>query len=813
MASSILNQIYKEAAVTSKGVVQMNRTLNKVYDDQEKSNKRQDKFLEDLRNRQKRDERDEKKRQSDLKKLIAGASTSSGTKSKDTKEGFNLGDGKGLLPAITGGLSLAFNLLKGLLITSLLNKLRGFFRLPGFGRGGGRPIPPTSGGGRGGRGGSRGGGGRGGGGRGGSRGGGGGGATTPAPTRPIPEVGGGGATPKAKPGGKTPPKVTPPKSPTGNSPLSGAGNTIKPTGRVPIKPSIPWWKKMGDGIGGFIKGAKGFLGRWAGPLITFAMMAPEMKKMYDEKRYKDLTRYILAAAAGSATASLASSAVTGLAVLAGIPTGGFGGVAVFLTGMAAAMGAGNFTAGKVDELLFNMGLTDEDQSTGELPNEIPQIENPDELSNVSSNKDKYEGAFEHIESQKKQKGGGIFDVPGHGQGDQVPMMLPPGAFVLNRVAAQEMFARGGSPSGMVPTLLEPGEKVFMPGDPLMDMAMSFNSSFSRFQTGGMVGQPTTDSSTEKATDRGGDKLTGLGGSSAVISVGKMLQNQGFTVKEHPNFAGRDFNEKGTARVGGHSKNSLHYKNLAVDVTDWREGNWQARTAELAERMYQKREALNLTQIIHDPWGSWFAGDSAKGGAYGGHDTHLHLGFASGKASDKGYIGPGNADTPGTPKQESGSMGGLGAVFAPITNAISGVLGQDGPIGKIFGQLTDQMSGLMGKVMEEVNSPETQAITSNLQKEMGKITSAISAEMGGSSPQVSPTAQPSSQHMKVIRDAMDPESNESPTVVQVIPSQEETKQATVSGTANQNLPPGLSTRCSSWASADYRYDRSLNCETL
>ncbi len=45
MASSILNQIYKEAAVTSKGVVQMNRTLNKVYDDQEKSNKRQiDKF-------------------------------------------------------------------------------------------------------------------------------------------------------------------------------------------------------------------------------------------------------------------------------------------------------------------------------------------------------------------------------------------------------------------------------------------------------------------------------------------------------------------------------------------------------------------------------------------------------------------------------------------------------------------------------------------------------------------------------------------------------------------------------------------------
>jgi len=619
-----------------------------------------------------------------------------------------------------------------------------------------------------------------------------------------------GLGPKTKPAA---PKGGGPRSPIKTSPLSS--NNIRPSGRVPvpIKPTIPWWKKMANGMGGFIKGAKGFLGRWAGPLITFAMMAPDMKKMYDEKRYKDLTRYIISALAGSATAGIASSAVTGLAVLAGIPTAGMGGIPVFLTGMAAAMTAGNFTAGKVDELLLNMGLANTDQSTGELPDEIPQMENPDELGNVESNKEKYEGAYEHIQSQKKQKGGGIFDVPGHGQGDQVPMMLPPGAFVLNRVAAQEMFARGGYPSGGVPTLLEPGEKVFMPGDPLMDMAMSFNSSFSRFQTGGMVGQPTTDSSTEKATDRGGDKLSGLGGSSAVISVGKMLQGQGFTVKEHPNFAGREFNDKGTARVGGHSNNSLHYKNLAVDVTDWREGAWQARTAQLAERMYQQREALNLTQIIHDPWGSWFAGESSKGGAYGGHDTHLHLGFASGPASDKGYIGPGNSETPGSPKQEGGMMGGLGAIFSPITSAISGILGNDGPVGKIFGQLTDQMNGLMGKVMEEVNSPEAKAMTSNLQAEMSKITSAISAEMGGSSPQVSPTAQPSSQHMKVIRDAMDPESNESPTVVQVIPSQEETQQATVSGTANQNLPPGLSTRCSSWASADYRYDRSLNCETL
>ena len=54
MATNILNQVYKEAKVTSKGVIQMNRTLDKIYEDQEKGNRRQDKFLTDLRNRQRK---------------------------------------------------------------------------------------------------------------------------------------------------------------------------------------------------------------------------------------------------------------------------------------------------------------------------------------------------------------------------------------------------------------------------------------------------------------------------------------------------------------------------------------------------------------------------------------------------------------------------------------------------------------------------------------------------------------------------------------------------------------------------------------
>ena len=72
MASSILTQVYKEAATTSKGVVQMNRTLDKIYADQLKANKAQSKFLDDLRTKNKREEREEKKKQSDLRKLLSG---------------------------------------------------------------------------------------------------------------------------------------------------------------------------------------------------------------------------------------------------------------------------------------------------------------------------------------------------------------------------------------------------------------------------------------------------------------------------------------------------------------------------------------------------------------------------------------------------------------------------------------------------------------------------------------------------------------------------------------------------------------------
>lgn len=163
-----------------------------------------------------------------------------------------------------------------------------------------------------------------------------------------------------------------------------------------------------------------------------------------------------------------------------------------------------------------------------------------------------------------------------------------------------------------------------------------------YAQGGKV-KPQTSTSGEKTTNKGSDKKSGSGGAPAVVSAGKLLLQKGFTVAENPFFkknnwqgkgpnTGTGYVSSGNSTVGGHSSGSLHYKGLALDITDWRPGDWQGRTKQLAEEMYKNRNALKLTQIIHDPWGSWFAG-GGKGGAIGGHPTHLHLGFASGPGSE------------------------------------------------------------------------------------------------------------------------------------------------------------------------------------
>ena len=92
---------------------------------------------------------------------------------------------------------------------------------------------------------------------------------------------------------------------------------------------------------------------------------------------------------------------------------------------------------------------------------------------------------------RRQSGGeipGAFTVPGSGAGDQFPIDLPAGSFVLNREASKvlpQMLQRGGM-TNMVSTLLEPGERVFLPGQWENSGIAALNSAVSRFQTGGQV---------------------------------------------------------------------------------------------------------------------------------------------------------------------------------------------------------------------------------------------------------------------------------------------------------------------------------------
>lgn len=67
------------------------------------------------------------------------------------------------------------------------------------------------------------------------------------------------------------------------------------------------------------------------------------------------------------------------------------------------------------------------------------------------------GTLGNKDLQRRQTGGPI-TVPGTGSGDKVPMALPAGSFVLNRNASNFLRRQTG---GEVPTMLEPGELVYL----------------------------------------------------------------------------------------------------------------------------------------------------------------------------------------------------------------------------------------------------------------------------------------------------------------------------------------------------------------
>jgi tape measure domain-containing protein len=101
---------------------------------------------------------------------------------------------------------------------------------------------------------------------------------------------------------------------------------------------------------------------------------------------------------------------------------------------------------------------------------------------------------------------------------------------------------------------------------------------------------------------------GAGSRMSIVDVGKALQKEGFTVKEHPAFGG--------VTPGVHSPRGYHPTGEAIDVTDWRGGDWKGRTAGLKQAM----GGVGFAELL---------GPGDKG-----HETHVHLAVGSGGISQE-----------------------------------------------------------------------------------------------------------------------------------------------------------------------------------
>lgn len=126
------------------------------------------------------------------------------------------------------------------------------------------------------------------------------------------------------------------------------------------------------------------------------------------------------------------------------------------------------------------------------------------------------------------------------------------------------------------------------------------------------------------------------GAGNVISVGKAILQQGFTVgenkyftnnawsKQGPNTGG--FNARGNSPVGSHA--SRDHGTNALDITDWRgsEASGVPRLKKLFQTLYANRMKFGIKALIYDPIGYYFAGGAFVNKPYGGHKDHLHVGF-------------------------------------------------------------------------------------------------------------------------------------------------------------------------------------------
>ena len=263
---------------------------------------------------------------------------------------------------------------------------------------------------------------------------------------------------------------------------------------------------------------------------------------------------------------------------------------------------------------------------------------------------------------KRQTGG--FTVPGSSTGDRHPYMLPPGSFILNRNAAQH-FQTGGALS---PVMLESKERVLLPGDPMMPMAMMMNDAIPRFQSGGLVqaNHPHTGPGWSIGSDSQG-RPSVFHKTAAEALMQAINESNGLVKTSDITSSQRSVEHN--ARVGG-VPNSNHLTGFAVD--------------------------------IHGTSKAWLKQNGEKYGwknlNYSGHDGHFDFVGGDGIADryrGNGQAQEGNETTSAPTKQDSfidsalSTLGGIGTFASTVIGGIGGYIGQE-----IFGggNLFDMFAG-------------------------------------------------------------------------------------------------------------------------
>ena len=341
-------------------------------------------------------------------------------------------------------------------------------------------------------------------------------------------------------------------------------------------------------------------------------------------------------------------------------------------------------------------------------------------------------------------GGFVGTVPNMGgNGDRFRTMVEEGSVVLNQRAAG--YQRGG----MVPVMLEQGEQVYGPNDPMAGPALVMNSLIPRFQNGGVVDGDTTSKGRDEGDGIEGkagqstlDKLDfALGAKRAHAPVGRCVTGSLDTMEvngvPNPAATGQDVgnNPRGGAAqlINSFGWGAAYGSPITLD-SPYGAAPSKVLSATQYEKLVDKGKIPSgaiVFQTRHSSWNGTSPGSSGydmaiaqdNGGylwngvdagkmVYGNTQKVMVL-TPGGGGADTGGPGtePGDTDTSGGKSRPMSFLEGIasrlgqlgegvtgegGQFLSDFGKAVTGILGALGPLGGILNMMMSPLSGMLMK---------------------------------------------------------------------------------------------------------------------